>query len=426
MSETETIGSIDIAPRDAEYFPRSPEAELQHIQNLSEGLPVEVKPIGDKGYLIHNNGLPVVAEAPWIAFDFDDTAAQTVQDKERCWAKLEEMGFDKSVIDLCDKESRIYIGDTEKTYEPELDIRLLSVASKFRNAEGRISLSEELRIAFQQAKEQMLAKDGIATVDPDEGIEELFHQTRFRSTLYDDAIDSLRMLRGEGDRPRNIAILTYGDPSFQAEKVMPLIREGVINQVWLTKVRKGPFFEKLVTQNPFKDIPLQYTYDETPRGNGIQFKDWCIGVTLFDDDPSQVKSFNSVAQKAGISGLGVMRVRRPGVKRAEKDTDVGRMVGEIKQHESETFLDPAIFRAAQAELEVRQVEDYVVNTIKGGNGEIPVRAVELIANTQEIGIEEAKAKLLTRLGYEHALTVPTDNPDRQTDYWVQNEEKEPS
>ena len=185
----------------------------------------------------------------------------------------------------------------------------------------------------------------------------------------------------------------------------------------MTRVRKGDYFEELITTNPFKELPMQYTYDETPRNVGIHFKDWHIMVQLFDDDPSQVDSFNEASKRLGLSALGVTRVRREGVKRAEKDTNIDRLVGEIKPTDS--YVDTDLFMAIEGELRARIIEDYFVEQI-GLHGAptmyemVPI--IESLAQQRGITPAEQVAKF-TKRGV-HFTSVLGDVIERPEVYHV--------
>jgi hypothetical protein len=397
---------------EADYFPRNGSTELQHLKELVGTQDVTILPLKNVGYIVHNNKLPLIAEAPWVLMDFDDTGAQTTKDKAECKRRLEINGFDSEVIQYCDKRSRVYLGDEEQTYEPELEMRLFAAAGTLKK-DGKVFLTPEVKETIEKTRKELLEKKNLEKFQVPSEIQDIYDSTRFTSTLYPDTIDTLKKLRSVNPQlpfPANIGILTYGDPSFQLAKTQQLLKAGVINDILVTRVQKGNYFEELVNENPFKKLSLQYKFPETPRGVGIQFKDWSVMIELFDDDPSQVKNFNGITKKLGLTALGVTRVRRQGIKRAEKDIDTGRFVTEI--HTEDSYLDTNLYVAAHAEFQNRVIEDNIVKEAKV-RGNLPLHQIRpilaVIAERRGISLQEEMDVLSKKIG-ENSFTSGFGNP----------------
>ena len=86
-----------------------------------------------------------------------------------------------------------------------------------------------------------------------------------------------------------------------------------------------------------------------------------VMVTLFDDDPRQVESFNKFAADNNIQGLGVVRVRRKGAKRSDIDVDIPNGSAEVLP--SDTYLDSQIFDHALALLEAKKMEEFLISSL---------------------------------------------------------------
>lgn len=337
-------------------FPRAPEEELAYLREMVEGKEIEILPVGNVGYIAFNTCHLYIAEAPLVLLDWDDTAAKTTADKRLCWDELEKLGIPQDIIQLCDNTSRVFVGDTEPTYEPELEMRLLSMALE---KVGNTS-SQAIIAALVILKNELIGNRALDAYPVHSSIRAIYQRTRFSPRLFPDTLATLSKLRGNPQRPTNVGILTYGDPSFQFEKVKELLSGNDIGIVLLTKARKGTFLQTFLKENVLKNVPMQYTYQETPRGEGVDFASWQVPIVLFDDDPKQVESFSSVAEAEGIQALGVVRVRRQQIKHADVDTIHGPFVTEIRP--SETYLDIELFNGALQELRIRAVEKYLSTT----------------------------------------------------------------
>ncbi len=392
MAEAQPVLNL----REIPFFPLSPSDELQRICELGRQVDCSVIPIPGAGYVVHKNDSPYIAEAPLVLLDFDDTGAQTTSDKVHCWEEIQALGIPQEVVKECDKISRVYLGDEEPMYEPELEMRLLSRAKQLVDSHKSI---DKILASVQKLRAELVATRNFDQQQVETAIRNIYDRTRYTSTLYPDTIESLRRLHGNDEIPTNVAILTYGDPVFQFTKTSQLLREGVVSTVFLTTTRKGRFFQEALHENPFQHFPLVYRYTETPRGIGVDFKNWQVMVVLFDDDPKQVTSFNSVAEHEGITGLGVVRVRRAGVKRAEKDTPMGALVTEIQP--SDTYLDANLFEQATKELEIRVLENFLVSAIKQSGVDVltdkdVARIFEIVTLDREMTSDTLRVYLLER------------------------------
>lgn len=409
MSNQENTSSPN---SETDAFPYSPEEELNQLQEVTRRVGAEVFRIGGDGYLVQNPRVKYIAEAPLVLLDFDDTAARTTDDKKRCGKRLQGLGLPPEVIAYCDKISRVRIGDEDPMYEPELDMRLLSFAKG--------TLSPALQGELDELRIKLIRSRNLDSQGVDPGVRNIYQETRFISTLYPDTQQTLQALRRHPEQPANVGILTYGDPSFQLQKTISLLNETNVAFLCLTKVKKGKFFQSLTRQNPFRQMDLEYHYPETPRGVGVDFKGWGVQVMLFDDDPKQVQSFNSVAESEGLPALAVVRVRRTGVKRASTDTTVSRFVAEVKP--SDTFLDTQLFEFAIAELQTRALELYLEGDVTTATRDDPSvlnhsdvkRIIETVSECRGVPYDVVRDNILNRSGYRSVVTVPNDEgKDRQ-------------
>ena len=80
MEETETL-----AIQESAEFPLSNQEELKRLRELVGKSEVEIIDLGEFGYVIHNNRNTIIAEAPWILLDFDDSTAETSKDKVKTY-----------------------------------------------------------------------------------------------------------------------------------------------------------------------------------------------------------------------------------------------------------------------------------------------------------------------------------------------------
>ncbi len=387
-------------PSEAEYFPHTKELEIQKLKETLKGTEARVIPIGDSGYIIQIDTQKIIAEAPWILTDYDDTGAKTSEDKRECKRRLGEIGVLPDVIKYCDTEARVNFGEKGKIYEPELDKRFLTIAlTEIKNGNLDLNVIQE---KIDSAREQMLSSKDIQSFDVDVDIENIYKETRYTSTLYPDTISTLKSIKAIGGvADANLAVFTYGDPQFQLEKVLPLIQGELVNQVWLTKTQKGMFLEDLVKEGPFKDIEMDYAYPETPRGVGIDFAKWNIHVILFDDDPKQIANFNQSSTKLELENLSVFRVRRNNVKTTSTETIPQTSVGEIQM--SDTILDTGLFTEALVEIYVRTVEKQVVENIKRAGNlnniyQKDLDLIQLVGGFRGEGIIDTQNRLAQKAG----------------------------
>ncbi|HSD98211.1 MAG TPA: hypothetical protein VLB73_00755 [Patescibacteria group bacterium] len=354
-----------IRPREALKFPPSGNAELRHLREIVATKEATITPVGNLGYLVQNRKAPYVAEAPLILLDWDDTGAQTAQDKKRCFQELEGLGISKEIIKFCDKFSRVDMGergDHELMYEPELEMRLFSAALLDRK-DGKVDLTDDVRRHLEAVKEKMIETESTDEIPLDPEIRDIYQQTRYTSTLFPDTSDAIEKLKQIPGVPVNVALLTYGDPAFQLEKSMPLLDGDKVSQIFLTIAPKGKFFQEVLRQNPYRNISLTYRFADTPRDIGVDFTNWQVPVILFDDDPKQVASFNSIAEREGLTGLAVVRVRRPGGKYAEKEADLSHFTPE---QISSSYLDVENLVDAMGEVTDRMFEHYLIQAVVHG------------------------------------------------------------
>lgn len=86
MAELETTLN---QPSEVRNFPWGEAEEQRRLLEILNGLNTELTPIPGAGYIVHNREQELMAEAPWVLLDFDDTAARTTQDKENCHEELQ-------------------------------------------------------------------------------------------------------------------------------------------------------------------------------------------------------------------------------------------------------------------------------------------------------------------------------------------------
>ncbi len=399
---TEDSELLSPSQPETDFFPLSPGEEHKRLQEIVKGQNVQVIPIANSGYMVYRNESEIIAEAPWVLVDFDDTAANTTYDKkERCWQTLQEkFNLPEEFVSLCDQLSRVDFGKAGKIYQPELEMRFITKALSLHKDGEK---PEKIEEALQNMRKELIDKKNLKDYPADKEITELYEQTRYTSTLYPDTITSLKTFKGDSPRPLNLAVLTYGDPEFQLTKTIDLFQqsEGSLGIILLTKVKKGDFFQALIQENPFKDLPIKYTYPETPREVGINFADWEIMVTLFDDDPKQVKSFNNFAQSENINGLGVVRVRRTGAKRSKLDVQIPEGSAQVKP--SDSAIDTSLFIKVLELLEAKHIEQFLIRevsrrafqaaeTLLEGQAS---KYVNAIAQRRGINPEEVRGSLLS-------------------------------
>lgn len=392
--------STENAPvQEANEFPLSNSDELKRLKEIVGPLDVEIIDLGEYGYVIHNNHNIITAESPWILVDFDDTGAKTSEDKKTCKNRLLDLGISEDIIKYCDKKSRVDFGERGVIYEPILDKIFLTIALGNTNSE------EETKALIDDARVKLLNSKKFSDYPINDGIDLIYRQTRYTSTLYPDTKDTLITLNDyPSGMANNLAIFTYGDPEFQLSKTLPLLKEThEINQIWLTKSKKGDFLKELINKNVFKDLPIHYHYPETDRDVGIPFADpkWQTKLLLFDDDPNQVKNFNKIADELGLLGLGTVRVRREGVKRSEKETEPHNRTMEVTA--SDTLLDTDLFQNAAMELQIRSLERSAIEILKKfgpeamGNSDFAMH-IEAISNVRGLDVKTVVTKLNEKAG----------------------------
>lgn len=385
--------------QETKEFPVSNSEEFKRLRELVGKADVNVIDLGEFGYVVHNNRNTIIAEAPWILVDFDDTGAKTSEDKETCKKRLIDLGISEEIIKHADKKSRIDFGERGVIYEPILDKIFLTLA-----LENKVS-DEQTKILIDEARSKLLNSKQFTDYPINEGVETIYRQTRYSSTLYPDTKDTLLTLK---DYPsgvaNNLVVFTYGDPEFQLSKTLPLLNEThEINQIWLTKSKKGNFLKELINKDVLKDLPIHYHYPETDKNVGIPFADpkWQIKLLLFDDDPDQVKNFNMIADELGLSGLGTARVRREGVKRADKKTEQHERTTDVTT--TNTLLDTDLFQKAATELQARALERSAIEVFKKFGPEAIenpdfAMVIEAISNIRGLDTNEVVQKLNERAG----------------------------
>ncbi|GEM_PF-4658986 len=337
--------------RDESKFPMTGEQEEVRLRELLRGRDVKLIPVKD-GFIVHNNSLPLVAEAPWVLLDLDDTAVKTTEGKMQCWMEMEELGISKAVVEYCDGASRLDV-DGESIYQPEMEARLLTAAL---NLDG----DDTQKISVLEETKNKIIKEGIERFRVDSRIEDVYARTRYNPELYPDTLESVKNLRGSGELPRaNLVLLTYGDPEFQLRKALSLLDRADFGEIWLTKKPKGEFIKMVARDFPLKgQVSLTYQFDETePRDGSVHFRDWRSMVVLFDDDPRHVDSVNQLADEdPEFMVVAAARVRRPS---ASRSGQVHNSKG-MDLHFTDTYADFELYEAAVLELNARLYENFLM------------------------------------------------------------------
>lgn len=338
LGDNQEVAPETLISRNEENFSLyTVDEEMGEVNRLMEkmGIDGELISIGNGedtlGYMILPRGEAVkriVAEAPITFVDYDDTQAKTTLGKKASWEKLEALGLSGEVVRACDKLARVNFGEEGETYEPELDMRLLTFALGYEGEGWRGGL-EAKRAELLGEYATMGELKEVEKVDT--RIEEIFNMHRFRVEMYPDTHEVLRGLRGDESKPlSNVFALTYGDVVFQLEKTLPLLEKGLVQTIFLTKVRKGRFLRQLFEQNPWQGLPINHHYEQDLDGSGIRV-DYAQPILMIDDDPKQVKSVAALAEEMGIPVLGVHRVRSADHKRFEIETPEGKYVQELSR-----------------------------------------------------------------------------------------------
>jgi hypothetical protein len=352
-------------------------AQLEAIAAVCN-FPVAIVPIGEDdhnlGYMIvpkyagdRNPRRPIIIEAAIDFLDYDDTLAQTSKKKHECWSELEKLGISMSIVKHCDKMARLtFQAGQGSIYEPELDMRLLT------HALSHLDLDEsELKQEINNYLQQILSSRGSAneifkTIPVDIAVRDIFNRTRFTVEPYPDTDEILRSLQGEFNEDNsmisNVFVLTYGDPLYQFAKALPLLKDGAVQAIFLTKARKGPFLKQLFKQDPFKhstqiDAHHPVWHMNTHTLNRGFDPEGEFPIALTDDDPEQVASVDELANELGFM-IAARRLLSPDQKRAGSPTPVGQRV--IELHRDANLCITEDMKKIQVELYAQAIFAFLV------------------------------------------------------------------
>jgi len=293
--------------------------------------PSEIMAVGEAGFLVRLGNRPLVEGNDWVLYDLDDTLIAYSQAKgirlKSYQQYLKETGLSleaddcASLLDLTDGFSRweqegveMYHIDAHKM---ALDWATQVVRSAPEGAKHETVL--QLQTQFERIKadglaesdpftfqgDQLTLKEGSARAENLEGV--------FRSMIepetYGDALESLvEVGTNNTDEPQiNTGIFTYGEPVFQLQKIVELIKTRTargestpVSHIWLTKVPKGTFLKQLAEDN------VSEVFGPEPHV-----------LLLVDDNPKELDNFfEAGSPKATIEStrLGVIRSVREGTK----------------------------------------------------------------------------------------------------------------
>ena len=390
---SEPTKDLDVALKPEQNFIQKREKEQFRLESLA-GKDKTIISVGESGYIVHDDRSNIVAEAPWVILDLDDTALRYTESKEACQNSLREIGIPQDVIDCCDKLSRI--GSKGRlVYQPELEKRLLSHA--LQELSKVVSLDRIMRGLNDLCSK--LTSEGFEGVSVDQKIDEIYAATRYKPDFYPDTRESLKRLRNSLGKPVNIAILTFGDPTFQLKKSVPLLDAGLVDEVWLTDEPKAKFLEQVINQKPHKSFKLQYEYPETqPKGAGIDFEQWQTMVMIFDDNPIEVEEINKRFSNSNVLVEAVC-VRRPGVSRKSKPLFEGTQI-----HLSNTYADTEIVNKELRSLTSRQLENFLLKAVREQGPAIFDQqdfqeVIAGIAYFRDLNPEQVEADLKRQSGY---------------------------
>lgn len=317
-----------------------PNAETDSINSLLQSNieflgSTEVTAIGDSGYVIQVGDRQPVQGNDWVLYDLDDTLIAYSGAKsarlEAYQKYLSDTGLSLSVedclslLDTTDRFARwqesgveMYHIEAHKAalaYATEMirlapDDQKSETIAKVQNELLQIKtgeMQEHNPLAFVGG--QVVRKDGIG-----ENVEEVF-RPMIEPPKYEDAIDSLADVGSseEGKPPINTGLFTYGEPAFQLEKAIELIKarseQGKatpLTQIWLTKTPKGQFIQELARMDT----------------DGVVFGTEPHTVLLVDDNPKELDNFfeaggsneGHTTPVIGNTRLGVIRSKRAGTK----------------------------------------------------------------------------------------------------------------
>lgn len=387
---------ISLAERNRENLSLySGDEEMVELNRIAEraGFEVTIIPIVENGvglgYAVFADDETaqrgIVAEAPWVSVDADDTQIKYSINKKLCWRELKEnLGISSNIIQKCDKLARFeFFKDHGEVYEPELDMRLLTRAREMMGNEvPEEEIIEELEEYLQDLLDEYSSmKELKEGVEVNEQVGEIFGRTRFEVELYPDTEEVLRTMRERGGATyANVFTLTYGDGPFQFEKTLPMLKEGLVQGIFLTKAKKGPFIRQLIKQNPFKELALSYRFKKD-EGQGVKPAEWMIPMIVMDDDPNQVESINNIAKEMEIPILAVFRQRSADHKRFEFETPQGEQVVELGRDENNMLTESVA--ALQEHLYAVAIEKVIVWNFEKWLEKLESEAMERAISTGE-------------------------------------------
>lgn len=346
-------------------------ALLDSSEAITQGY--DITPVGDVGFVLRMGEHPVQAGNDWVFFDLDDTLIAYSQAKEARLGAYQEYAQERGlrldgptaehVLEITDSFSRwneggeeMYHVDAHKTAlfwatselrdtDPEtVEERLKGIGDQLVLVKTGLTEPVELGedIPFHFEKNKLVLKETSAA---SEDIDKVF-ETMVKPPIYGDVLDVMTKIGGNTEdnlRP-GLGIFTYGEPVFQLQKVLELMKaqahEGralPLAQIWLTKTPKGKFVEAL--SHPSGE---GQTVDRKNQNEVLG--DLPHVVLLVDDNPKELESLIQASQglqeEFGVR-FAAMRLRKEGTKTTKRDWN--REFGDFARmlHQEGTVLDLA-------------------------------------------------------------------------------------
>lgn len=316
------------------------------------------------GYIVElTDNLPIAGN-DWIFFDYDDTLVAYTETKKRRLEKyrefLESQNLETSkdeaeeAIQIADEFARWPEDGTKATYHHNAHLTILSwITSRLKDQPK--SPKEQLtqaREILAKVREKQVVEDApfhlnqnnrlvLHTKTPwDREMEDIFTETTLKPAAYEEMIEAAILASNPNSANRtNLAVLTYGEPYYQLTKVIETLGESSNfkpSQLWLTKIPKGEFFEKVVETKANSRLQLEYAPGEISQTlslpAGYPLGETHHTVIVFDDNPreilSVVKSSEALSHKSKASIVCVRSIR-PQTREETSEWEVETPYGEI-------------------------------------------------------------------------------------------------
>ncbi len=319
--------------------------KLRKLELLT-GKEFAVRQVGDAGFVVHNLERPPNRDADWILIDIDDTVAALSLAKNERDQKIQDLlnlpdEDEKKLLGLTDKLARFKNPKEEdESYHIRAHESLIALLKKSSN-EGRSV--DEIRSLLQNHGQEWVLGSNPFIADRD--VDMIFRETTFKPRVYSEAVSALKKLSEEQQfsvHAPNIAFFTYGEADYQLYKSLQLAKVCGINSIWLTKISKGKFLKKFLTETPnsyagietrvaAQDLPMVEDEDisddvvvvgKNVTSRGIDFNSTSRILMLFDDSPGELESLKKeFPESSRVIPVGI-RIKRLGTKNYEKDIEI--------------------------------------------------------------------------------------------------------